>query len=166
MLIAFCGLPATGKTTLARCLAHRLNATYLRIDSIEEALLGNNGGPLVAAGAGYRVAYAVAEDNLKLGRTVVADCVNPIRLTREAWRQVANRVGVKCIDVVVTCSDSAQHKLRLQARPPGSRGAAWSEILTREFVAADPEAIVIDTSKGTVQQSLAALHTGLQARMR
>jgi predicted kinase len=31
---------------------------------------------------GYRVAYAVAEENLGLGRTVIADSVNPIQLTR------------------------------------------------------------------------------------
>ena len=36
MLIAFCGLPGTGKTTLARSLAHRLEATYLRTDTIED----------------------------------------------------------------------------------------------------------------------------------
>jgi predicted kinase len=73
MLIAFCGLPGTGKTTLARTLADRLQATYLRIDTIEDVLLANEGAELVARGAGYGVAYAVAEENLKLGRTVVAE---------------------------------------------------------------------------------------------
>jgi predicted kinase len=37
MLIAFCGLPGAGKTTLARRLAQQRQATYLRIDAIEEA---------------------------------------------------------------------------------------------------------------------------------
>jgi len=124
------------------------------------------GGPLVAAGTGYRVAYAVAEDNLNLGRTVIADAVNATRLTREAWHQIAKRAGVKCIDVVVTCSDIAQHKRRVEARSPASRGASWTEILDREFVAVDHDAIVIDTSKGPVQQCLAALQTALQARVR
>jgi|SRR5262245_15658583 len=141
MLIAFCGLPGTGKTTLARGLAQALQATYLRINSIEEALWADEGGPLVAAGTGYRVAYAVAEDNLNLGRTVIADPVNPIRLTRQAWHQIAKRAGVKCIDVVVTCSDIAQHKRRVEARSPASLGASWTEILDREFVAVDHEAM-------------------------
>lgn len=52
MLIAFCGLPGTGKTTLARSLAHCLQATYRRIDTIEEALLADDGGALVARGVG------------------------------------------------------------------------------------------------------------------
>gem|GEM_PF-3461273 len=40
MLIVFGGLPGTGKTTLARELARLLSATYLRIDSIEQAIIG------------------------------------------------------------------------------------------------------------------------------
>jgi tRNA uridine 5-carbamoylmethylation protein Kti12 len=50
MLIAFCGLPGTGKTTLARSLAHCLQATYRRIDTIED--LADDGGALVARGVG------------------------------------------------------------------------------------------------------------------
>ena len=38
MLIIFGGLPASGKTTIARDLARQLGATYLRIDTIEQAL--------------------------------------------------------------------------------------------------------------------------------
>src|SRR5438034_7561356 len=40
---------------------------------------------------GYRVAYAIAEDNLRLGRTVISDSVNPIQLSRDAWIDVAHR---------------------------------------------------------------------------
>ncbi len=38
---------------------------------------------------GYIVAYRLAEHNLRLGLAVVADSVNPIEITREAWRAVA-----------------------------------------------------------------------------
>ena len=164
MLIAFCGLPGTGKTTLARSLAHRLQATYLRIDTIEDVLLADDGAPLVDRGAGYCVAYAIAEDNLKLGRIVIADSVNPIKITREAWREVAKRAGVTLVDVVVTCSDSAQHQSRVMARPPGTRGSAWAEVLNRKFDAADGKAVVVDTASRTVEQCLAALETALQGR--
>ena len=69
MLIVFGGLPGTGKTTLARAFAQRRGATYLRIDTIEQALrssemLAGEVGP-----AGYMVAYALAEANLRLGGT-------------------------------------------------------------------------------------------------
>lgn len=38
MLIIFSGLPGCGKSTIARALAKRLGAVYLRIDTIEQAI--------------------------------------------------------------------------------------------------------------------------------
>ena len=42
MLIIFAGLPGTGKTTLATEIARRIQATYLRIDSIEQAMTNSS----------------------------------------------------------------------------------------------------------------------------
>lgn len=86
MLIVLGGLPGTGKTTIAREIVTRSRAVYLRIDTIEQALvsakvLAGEVGP-----AGYIVAYEPARANLALGLTVVADCVKPLPVTREAWR--------------------------------------------------------------------------------
>jgi predicted kinase len=164
MLIAFGGLPGIGKTTLARGLAQERQATYLRIDTIEEALLAAGGASLVDRGAAYGVAYTVAEENLKLGRTVIADAVNPLKITREAWHEVARRAAVELVNVVVICSDIAQHKERVDARPSGSRGSLWMEVLNRTFEATDPAAIVIDTAHRSVEQCLAALAVAVPAR--
>jgi predicted kinase len=38
LLIVFGGLPGTGKTTLAKAVAKRYAAVYLRIDTIEMAI--------------------------------------------------------------------------------------------------------------------------------
>ena len=86
MLIVLSGLPGVGKTTIARELAAAMGAVHVRIDSIEHAL--RNAGWKVE-GEGYAVAYAVTEDNLRVGRSVVADCVNPWPLTRNEWQAVA-----------------------------------------------------------------------------
>src|SRR6185295_13511836 len=103
MLVVFSGRSGAGKTTIARALARAASAVYLRIDSIEQAIR-NEGATVVAEG--YAVAHAVAEDNLRLGRTVIADSVNPWPLTSQAWRSVADRAGVGVLDIEVICSDT------------------------------------------------------------
>jgi len=69
----------TGKTTIARELARQLRAVHVRIDSIEEAILDSGVLSSSIDDAGYRVGNAVAADNLRIGRTVIADSVNLFR---------------------------------------------------------------------------------------
>jgi predicted kinase len=90
-LLIFGGLPGVGKTAVAAGLALEVGAVHLRIDSIEQAL--RNYGVEASGPEGYEVAYAIAEDNLRLGRTVIADSVNPVEVTRSAWRGVAQRAA-------------------------------------------------------------------------
>jgi predicted kinase len=161
MLIAFSGLPGTGKTTLAQSLARRVGATYLRIDTIEDELLSLGGAPMVDSGAGYLVAYKIAEENLGMGRVVVADAVNATVLTRNAWRQVALRASTGILEVHVVCSDATQHERRIRLRPPGSRGSSWSEVRDRQFELPCPNALVIDTAHGDLEEHAARVEQEL-----
>jgi predicted kinase len=154
MLIALSGLPGTGKTTIARELSRELAAVYLRIDSIEQSM--RRAGRPVEAEA-YVVAYAVAEDNLCLGRIVVADCVNPWPLTRHEWRAAAERAGVPALDVEVVCSDAQEHRRRVEARAAditGHKLPTWQDVLERDYRAWDGERIVIDTARLNVEDSV------------
>lgn len=150
MLIVFGGLPGTGKTAIARELACRLGAVYLRIDSIEQVI-----GPI--DDLGYRVAYAIAEDNLRLGRTVVADCVNPLAITRDAWMEVATRAQAPAIEVEVKCSDAAEHRRRVEERVtdiPGLALPSWDQVASREYHPWVRDHIVIDTAGRSVDDSV------------
>lgn len=161
-LYSFSGLPGVGKSTLAQALAREVGATYLRIDSVEQALRGSVGalhGP-----EGYAVAYAVAADNLRLGRAVVADCVNPLALTRAAWRQVAEQAGARCVELEVVCSDVAEHRRRVEGRAvevPGLKRPSWAEVTAREYAPWEGPRLVVDTAgrrpEACLQQIKAAL---------
>lgn len=57
----------------------------------------------VVGAAGYVTAYGVAEDNLTLGHTVIADSVNGLGVTRAAWLAVADRSAAPAVELEVVC---------------------------------------------------------------
>ena len=160
MLVVFGGLPGVGKTTIARAVAIRHRATYLRIDTIEHAiraagLLSGDVGP-----AGYDVANAIAGENLAAGRMVIADCVNPVVESRMGWRATAARAGARLIEVEVICSDSGEHRRRVESRVSDIADfilPRWEEVLRRDFQPWDRPHVVIDTALLTIAQAVAVL---------
>lgn len=161
-LIIFGGLPGTGKTTLARMLAHELDATYVRIDTIEQALRDSQPLARPVDDAGYRVAYAITTENLRLGRTVIADSVNPLQVTRDAWRAMADDADAKAIEIEVVCSDVTEHRRRVESRHsdiPGLPLPNWREVCAREYQSWDRDHIVVDTANTSVAQTLSALRS-------
>jgi predicted kinase len=167
MLIVFGGLPGTGKTTIARELARQLGAVHLRIDSIEQALRDNRAGGHSLDDAGYRVAYVVAADNLSVGRVVIADSVNPLRVTRDAWVAVAKRTRTRVVEVEIICSDPDEHRRRTETRVsdiPGLMLPTWREILSREYHPWDRKHLVVDTARQGVEQSVQMLREAIAAQ--
>lgn len=161
MLIVFAGLPGTGKTMLARALADDLSAVYLRIDTIEQAvrqagLAGDDVGP-----AGYLIAYALAKENLRQpGRIVIADAVNPLKLTRDVWREIAAVSACPLLVIEVICSDLDEHRRRIEARSAESDGwppVTWQQVVDRAYEPWDRPRRVLDTAKLSPLQALAEI---------
>lgn len=168
MLIVIGGLPGTGKTSLARGLARALDAVHLRIDTIEQALRSVTMDSDASA-AGYVVAYGVAADNLALGRTVVADAVNPLTSTRAAWREIGERAAAAVVEVEVICSDAGEHRRRVAIRVsdiPGLKLPTWDEVQARTYEPWPGAHLMIDTAHQSVEEGVTALHTFLLARER
>ena len=168
MLIAFGGLPGTGKTTIAQIVARTLGATYLRIDVIEVAMARALGlseeddiGP-----AGYLVAYELARSNLALGQDVVADSVNAAAVTRAAWRGVAAN-AVACLEVAVICSDVGEHRRRVEARltdPVALQPPTWRAVAARAFEPWPEADLTLDTATLTPDAAAARVCAAVAAR--
>ena len=144
-LIVLGGLPGTGKTTVARPLARALGAAYLRIDTIEQALVASGELAAPPRSAGYVAGHALAREQLANGVDVVAECVNPLKITRDAWRAGGSRV----LEVELVCSDPGEHRARVEGRSTdiaGLRLPTWREVVEREYEPWDRDRLVVDTA--------------------
>jgi len=164
-LFIFAGLPGSGKSALSQRLAQQVNAVYLRIDTIEQAL--RDLCQFDVEGEGYRLAYRLAADNLRVGRNVVADSCNPIELTRTEWVAVANATGSQFVNIEVVCSDAREHRRRIESRRtdiPGLKLPTWREVQEREYHPWLHDRIIIDIANRPQADCLDTLMTEL-ARM-
>jgi predicted kinase len=146
VLYVFSGLPGTGKTTLAQNISRIFKAVYLRIDTIEQGIMDLC--KFNIQGEGYRLAYRIIEDNLKIGNDIISDQCNPWELTRNEFKNLAIENNCKYLNIEIICSNKEEHKRRVENRkfPP------WEEINKWDYKSWNEEHIVIDTANKTVEE--------------
>lgn len=157
-LVSLAGLPASGKSTIARSLADRIGGIWLRIDSIEQAIRDSGVVPGDIDDAGYRAAQAIAADNLRLGRTVVADSVNPWMLSRDMWRNVGCGAGARVVEIEVRCSDQTEHRRRVVSRiseVPGLRAPDWDAVVAWDYHPWTRAPLVLETAGRSIDACVA-----------
>ena len=158
-LYIFSGLPGSGKTTLAQLLTRKLKATYVRIDTVEQAL--RELCDYKVEGEGYRLSYRLTHDNLSLGNDVIADSCNPITLTRKEWEDVAISINSNFVNIEVICSDKDEHKRRVENR----KLPTWEHTQNREYDKWNGTQIRIDTAYKTPHESIKELIEKLQVHL-
>jgi len=161
-LFIFSGLPGSGKTTLSQRLAQHSHAVHLRIDTIEQALrdLCN----VNVEGEGYRMAYRIAADNLRLGLDVIADSCNTTALTRRQWEHVATSNEAGFVNIEVQCSDTEEHRRRIESRTSTVEGLKlpdWQAVIDREYHDWSVDRVVVDTAKQSISDCFTALENKL-----
>ena len=160
VLVVVGGLPATGKSTVASALARQAGFTFVRVDRIEQAIIDSAGLRQPLGPVGYTVAYGVAAEQLRHGVSVVAECVNPLGVTRDAWRDVAAGHGARLVEVELVCTDQAAHRERAQTREVDIRGLRlpdWEQITSREYEPWNRGHLVIDTATRTPAEAVATI---------
>jgi predicted kinase len=167
MLVSLSGLPGTGKTTLARAVAAGLSAVHLRIDTIEQATVDAGAQTHPVGPIGYYVARALAADHLRQGLSVIADCVNPLPVTRDMWRDVAQRAGVALLEVEVLCSDRKLHQERVSTREsdiPGLPLPTWHELVQIEYAPWNRDHLSVDTAMMSLDEAINIVLAAVKSR--
>lgn len=115
MLILVCGLPATGKSTIARKLAKRINATILRTDEVRKKLFKNPTYSKKEKKLVYAAIFATARKLLNKGENVIIDGTFYRKELREEVYKVAEYTGHK-IEVVECLAPEDAIKGRMDRR--------------------------------------------------
>ena len=184
-LVLTCGLPATGKSTLARDLARPFEAVVLRSDVVRKQLLGMPPTDRPDAGETVKLYAPETSDEvhrrllrrataaLERGRSVVVDATFGERARRRRFVDAASRLGHPVVVVHVT-ADEATVRERLEARARDRRAvsdADWAvhQLLLARFEAPDElpaDALVELTSPHDPDVARAALIERLLAQVR
>ena len=150
-LITVSGLPGSGKSTIAEGLARALGAPVLSIDPIEAAMWRSGLAPTDTGIAAYRVAEAIASEQLKQGLSVIIDAVNPVEAARAMWRALAEQHDILLKPIEVICSDETLHRQRIDSRVRNIEGMpeiSWDRVLERkaEYEPRSDERLVLDSA--------------------
>jgi predicted kinase len=134
-LILMGGLPGSGKSTVAEGVARALNLAILSADPVE-AVMRRAGLPESQTGvASYLVLEAVADEQLKLGHSVIIDAVNPVEPARAMWRALAQKHAADLKIIECVCRDETLHRARVEARVraiPGLPELTWQRVERRK----------------------------------
>ncbi len=123
LLVLITGLPATGKSTMARVAGEALGAPVLGHDWAMSGLrpypelqdvLGSM-GLRGHRGVGWSLLWALARSQLRLGSSVVLDGVARVPEV-EGTRLVATEEGASSLVVLTTCGDAPLHRSRVEGR--------------------------------------------------
>jgi hypothetical protein len=135
MLIVICGLSGTGKSTVARAVARRLDAAVLSSDVVRKELAGMDpqervleefreglySGEMTART--YQALLDAAREHLLAGRSVVIDATYTRRDDRRDAFRLARETGAQAACVEVSASESAIRE-RLAGRLARGRDAS------------------------------------------
>lgn len=151
MLLIFCGLPATGKTTLAKKVAEKINAEILRTDVIRKEIIKEPKYTEEEKDAVYREMFLRAGKLLSSGKNVILDANFYKKSQRDDARRVAVRAHAKFFLVEVACpEEKIRERMRERAKEGDESDANKMDIYYKVKAAWEPITgphIVVDTSK-------------------
>lgn len=116
VLVQMAGFPGSGKSTIARALAQRIDGIVVDIDAIKSALLGAGIDFDLAGAAAYEVSRAVARELLGQARSAILDSPCYFEEIIERGRALAAEHGVPYCFVECALDDVGELRRRLRSR--------------------------------------------------
>ena len=149
MLIVICGLPGTGKTTIAKALSQQVGAALFRTDAIRKEMMRENTYTEREKNSVYESMFAAADEKLRNGEDCVLDGTFYKKSLINEARIVAEKNGSRfhLIECVLHEKDV---KERISKRKKDESDADFSVYHTvkKSFEPITEKHIVVDTSKG------------------
>jgi len=149
-LIVMRGYPGTGKSTIARAISAALHAPLIDRDILRQKAVDIFGNLPHVGRFSYELMFALAEEQLSLGLSVVVDTPLTYRTTYEQAKEIAQTFHAPMLVVHCRCSPEVQ-KRRLEGRVgkvSEFQITSWEEWMQWKprFEDFDDEGCIIDTS--------------------
>lgn len=100
MLIIICGLPGSGKSTIARALAKNLGADYINSDIIRKRMFRKPTYTKKEKEAVYREMAAKTENSLRSGNNAVVDATFYLSSTRDMFLDIARNASTRAFIIL------------------------------------------------------------------
>lgn len=105
-LVAVAGLPGVGKSTVARMIAHRLDASLIQTDAVRKTLVAKPDYSEAETERTYRRMFDLARARLRAGYSVVLDATFFQAEMRKTARALSERLSAEWHLILVTAPDS------------------------------------------------------------
>lgn len=165
-VILVSGLQGTGKTTLARALAKRLDICVFSRDPFMQSLMRHgvplngipeHGIPSIPA-LGYAIQTVILEQQLILGSSVVLECVMSPEI-QQSWAALCHEHDARLLTVECMCSDRVVHRERIERRHrAGESSVTWEWVkATPASYRTNPHADCVADALHSVESNVAAI---------
>jgi predicted kinase len=163
-IIVMSGLPGCGKSTLAEQIAASLHITILSVDPIESGIIKAGITKCFKTGlAAYLVAEILAEEQIKLGSSVVVDAVNAEDEGKQIWIECAKRLKIPLVVIECVLKDEPLHRTRVEGRARGLHGineVTWGDVQARraKYTPWDRDVLTLEMDNDSVSNLNSALN--------
>ena len=167
-IIAFTGLPGTGKSALAERLARETAVPAFAGDWLMGSLQPHgvlaNLDRRTYLSLYYGLLETLVSRQLQLAQSAITDCLIDDR-TAERWKRMAAEHAAELRVIECVCSDTGLHRSRVEGRTrgvPGWHEVEWDHVerMRAEYPPLTVERIVVD-SANPIESNLRRIHSFL-----